>query len=131
MDVASVNQSDGSVDWTTQSWLEIGETNGAGGGDAQIGFADGARNVMYIDNPANGWEREMDLSAAEQAILSFEFRRLGLDNAQDFITVDVSPDGGTSWTEIARFSGVGNDTSYLREPWTSRAMRQRTRAFGS
>lgn len=57
-----------------------------------------------------GIRREADLSAYTTATLSFDYRRDGPDNANDYVTVDVSNDGGGSWTELDRFVGEGTNT---------------------
>jgi hypothetical protein len=39
------------------------------------------------------------------------YQRTALDDANDYVTVDVSSDGGGSWTELARLAGPTNDGS--------------------
>ncbi len=119
LDTEAVNRQDGSLNWTT-NWLEIGEADGPGNGDIRIGQGDGARDVMQIrqndGGNRQGWQRQADLSTAEQAILSFLYRRDGLDDATEYVTIDVSDDGGASWTELARLDGAntgGDDVEYV------------------
>ena len=87
LDTAAVNRQDGSLNWTT-NWLEIGEADGPGAGDTQIGITAFGRNVMRVqdnDGGGEGWQREADLSTAEEAILTFLYRRDGLDDAADYV----------------------------------------------
>ncbi|MEA3244475.1 MAG: hypothetical protein U9Q19_13725, partial [Pseudomonadota bacterium] len=65
------------------------------------------------DNGGEGVEREADLSGAGTATLSFDYRRMNLDNSDDYVAVYVSATGtGGPWTETVRIAGGGNDASY-------------------
>jgi len=70
---------------------------------------------MRIGTGGNNVRRPASLSAYSFATLSFDYRRVGLDNATDFVALEVSTDGGTTFpTEIARFAGTGvDDGAYL------------------
>ena len=47
------------------------------------------------------------------ATLSYDYRRDGLNAADDYTSVDVSANGAAGpWTELARYQGVGTDASY-------------------
>ncbi|MCH9694098.1 MAG: hypothetical protein K0U72_06275 [Gammaproteobacteria bacterium] len=58
-------------------------------------------------------QREADLSASSSARLTFEYRRDGFDNNNDFVMVGISPDGGSSWAELERIIGPGTDSNYV------------------
>ena len=47
------------------------------------------------------------------ATWSFAYRRDRLDGSSDYVTIDVSDNGGGSWTELDRFQGPADDTAYL------------------
>lgn len=64
--------------------------------------------VARVRDNGTGIRREADLSSYTTATLSFDYRRDGPDNANDYVTVDVSDDGGSTWTELDRFVGEGN-----------------------
>jgi hypothetical protein len=108
------NGNDGSDNWSTD-WLEINESNGPSAGDEQV-LTDGSRSyvlrVRDNDGGGEGVQREVDLSGYTSATLSLEYRRVGLDGSSDYVTVEVSDNGGSSWTEISRFEGPTNDSTY-------------------
>jgi MSHA biogenesis protein MshQ len=105
--------SDGTGTWST-NWLEINESDGASSGDEQVVSDDGSNRLRVQDNDGGGEgvQREADLSDAVSATLSFDYRRDGLDDSGDYVRVDVSANGGSSWTELDRFEGPATDGSY-------------------
>ncbi|MGD8615472.1 MAG: DNRLRE domain-containing protein [Gammaproteobacteria bacterium] len=106
---------DGSITPWANPWLEVGESDGANQGDVQVA-ADESNYQLQIrdnDNGGEGVEREVDLSGATTATLSFDYRREALDDSDDYVAVYVSATGtGGPWTEIARIAGGSNDASY-------------------
>ena len=69
--------------------------------------------LCFGDGGGEGVWREVNLSGYTSAVLSFNFRRDGLDNANDAGIVFASGDGGGSWSpELARYEGPDNDTVY-------------------
>jgi len=105
--------SDGTLAWA-MDWLEWGEGGTPTGGDIMVIDDMGPYSARIRDNGTSGAgagiRREADLSAYATATLSFDFRRDGPDNAADYVTADVSDDGGATWTELDRFVGEGNGT---------------------
>jgi len=110
----SYSGSDGTLSWSTD-WLEVGEGNGPTSGDEQVRSDSGFDYVLRVrdnDNGGEGVEREADLSACSAATLSFDYRRKSFDSSSDYVTVDVSANGGGSWTEIGRLAGPADESSY-------------------
>ena len=109
----SYSGSDGTLSWSTD-WLEIAESDGPTGGDEQVLNDESDYQLQVRDNNGGGEgvEREANLSGYTSATLNFEYRRQSLDNANDYVTAEVSNNGGSSWTEIDRFEGSGTDSSY-------------------
>lgn len=105
---ASYGNNDGTVSWTSD-WIEINESDGPSSGDVRV--TGGVLRIQDNDGGGEGVERAVDLSGATSATLSFAYRRSSLDNVNDYVTIEVSANGG-SWTELDRFSGPNNDTSY-------------------
>lgn len=68
--------------------------------------------VRDNDGGGEGVQREADLSAYTEAALRFICRRQSLDNSNDYVTIEISSNGGSSWTEIDRIEGPGDDSSY-------------------
>jgi hypothetical protein len=105
--------STGTLTWTT-NWLEINETDGPSSGDEQIvpGATAGLRvQVQDNDGGGEGLQREADLSGYTNATLRVTYERSGLDDASDYVTLDISKDGGVNWTELGRFAGPANFSS--------------------
>lgn len=107
----------GSLNWSGD-WVEVGESDGAAMGDVQImedDNGDGHRYRLHIGNKDNGVEREADLSGAAKVLLSFDYRRMGLDNTIDYVAVYASSTGTAGpWTELPapRIEGRGTDSLY-------------------
>jgi hypothetical protein len=106
---------DGTMTPWISPWVEVGESDGVNKGDVQVA-ADQSNYQLQIrdnDNGGEGVEREADLSGAGTATLSFDYRRMNLDNSDDYVAVYVSATGtGGPWTETVRIAGGGNDVSY-------------------
>ncbi len=106
---------DGTVTPWITPWVEVGESDGASRGDVQVA-SDQSNYQLQIrdnDNGGEGVEREADLSGATTANLSFDYRRVNLDDSADYVAVYVSATGtGGPWTELARIAGGDNDATY-------------------
>ncbi|GAA4451173.1 DUF4347 domain-containing protein [Novipirellula rosea] len=98
---------DGAVDWSN-SWQEIGESNGVSAGNVQIVTKFGAQGIEFWQS-SKGAMRQANLTGATTATLSFDYARTGLDDAADFIVIEASSNGGGSWSELDRFAGPTND----------------------
>jgi CheY-like chemotaxis protein len=104
---------DGSLSWTND-WLEVGEGGTATGGDIMVvdDLSPYAARVRDNDNGGEGILRGADLSGYASAELKLDYRRDSLDNASDYVTVDVSSDGGETWFPLDSLAGPDNDTAY-------------------
>ncbi len=107
------NNNDGTLNFST-NWLEIGEFDGATNGDVLVLNDQSNYNLRIKDNDngGEGVQRQADLSAFTAATLSFDYRRSGLDDVNDYVAAWASGDGGASWAELDRFTGPSNDGSY-------------------
>lgn len=111
----SYSNDDGSLSWAS-NWLETGETTSPTGGDIRIDDDDEGERDEYqlmLRDDGQTVAREVDLGAAGSATLSFLYRRENLQNSGDYVAVDVSYNGGGSWSELDRFIGSATDSSYL------------------
>ncbi len=104
----------GTLPWAGD-WQEVGETDGPTRGDVRVDTdqSDYQLRIRDNDNGGEGVERVADLSGATTAFLSFDYRRVDLDeNINDYVAVYVSSNGTVGpWTELARI-GTSNDGSY-------------------
>ncbi|MCX7719485.1 MAG: hypothetical protein N2111_13930, partial [Candidatus Sumerlaeaceae bacterium] len=104
------NASVGNLPWAG-NWIEAGETDGPTAGSTQIAD-DGGDWRIRMGGSSRSLTRAADLSTFTNPTLSFIKRREGLDNAGDNVVVQVSSNGGSSWTTLDTFAGPTNDTSY-------------------
>jgi len=110
----SYGNNDGTLSWSGD-WVEINESNGPTEGDEQVLDIDGPYQLRVRDNDGGGEgvEREVDLTGAESATLSFIYRRKDLDDSNDYVRLEISSNGSAGpWTEIARFQGAASDSGY-------------------
>ena len=108
------NGNDGLQSWAT-SWTEIGESDGATLEDEQVlTFTSNYQlRVQDNDNGGEGVWRGVNLSGYTTATLSFAYWRSGLDDANDYVRVEISANGAAGpWTELTRFQGSANDSSW-------------------
>ncbi len=100
----------GTVSWISRPWIEIGEANGPGSGDVVV-TADQGDNSVRIQNSGRGLSRTVDLSSYPSAALIFEYRRNSFE-ATDYVSVEVSSNGGASWVALGVFTGTATDSAY-------------------
>ncbi|MEZ4729955.1 MAG: S8 family serine peptidase [Caldilineaceae bacterium] len=102
--------SNGVAAWSTE-WQEIGEADGAAEGNVAVTpFWGGALQGLRLQGGNFGAARRVELAAAQNAQLSIAYRRKDLTNAEQFVTIAVSSDAGSSWQEVGRLSGPATDS---------------------
>ncbi|MEN8256684.1 MAG: DUF6701 domain-containing protein [Thermodesulfobacteriota bacterium] len=112
--VSAFNNNDGSATWTGD-WIEV-DGAGAGSGTGNVQITGGS--LVLDDRPNTGGEpslaREVNLSFYSNATLSFDYQTTaGVDN-NDAVVVEVSNNGGGSWTILETFTGISGATSGSR-----------------
>ncbi len=90
-------------------WTEIGETNGPTAGDIQINL-----HELRVRDNNKGILRSLNLDGMQAAWLQFNWRREGLDNNDDNVSIDVSPDAGMTWYRQNLIKGDGDDYNMHR-----------------
>ncbi|NTU64738.1 MAG: S8 family serine peptidase, partial [Chloroflexi bacterium] len=105
--VASFNNNHGTKNWAA-GWTETGD----GSSSATSGYVKIASGQLQLSSTSRKLSRQANLSGASSATLSFQYKRNGLDDASDYIAIEVSANGGTSWTEVARYVGPGTDSAW-------------------
>lgn len=105
-DTAAYTNNDGTLNWAT-NWTETSDGNSATGGDIRV-----TGGELRIEDNGGAIQREADLSAAgfTSATLSFDSRTTGVD-ANDRMSVQVSSNGGATWTILETFEGPFASTS--------------------
>ena len=88
-----------SVSWS-DNWFELGDDDYATNGDVTI-----TNGRLQIRGTGNGAFRQLDLSMATSATLSFDF--ISVENGNDDFVVEVSHDSGASFTQLELISPTG------------------------
>ncbi len=111
------NGNDGTQNWVSD-WQETGEADGPTSGKMQV-VTDAqcsAGNCFQFGGGGGGAStsvsREVDLSGATTATLTFSYRRTAGGNGGN-IKVQVSGDGGASWTNLQTYTMNASDTSQI------------------
>ncbi|HEY3568828.1 MAG TPA: C25 family cysteine peptidase [Thermoanaerobaculia bacterium] len=102
---SAYTNNDGTLAWST-NWLETNDDNSATGGNIRVTGGELRVGDNGDANPSS-IQREADLSASgvTSATLSFNFRTSGTE-ATDQMAVQVSSNGGGSWTTLETFTGA-------------------------
>lgn len=112
------DNNDGTLVWSG-SWVEVDpQSSGAGPSAGQVRVAGG--ELRLDDYPNTGGEpsaaRAVDLSGnAATATLSFDYRTSSGVDASDAVSVEISSDGGTSYTELETITAVSGASSGSRD----------------
>ncbi len=97
------DNSDGSVSWSANSWSESGDNGLAGSGNIQITGGE-LRMTNQNGGAVNSLRRALAVpSAATGATLSFDYRSAGGLEPEDEVALEISDDGGASWTSLATY----------------------------
>jgi len=94
--------------WTSD-WIET-STGGANGADIGV-EADAGDNSLTLQDDGARATRSADLSGAETASLTFDYRRESFDDNNDFVRVMASSDG-INFVEIGVLTGPADDSVY-------------------
>ena len=113
-EVRSYANNNGTQPWSG-NWIETGDDNKPDGGSLKIDHG-----YLQIKDKNRSIQRPANLANVASAILSFQYRRVD-DLGSNFVKLEVSNNGGTSWTELRRFSGPGKDSAFLSVSYDIRA----------
>ncbi|MCP5101583.1 MAG: hypothetical protein GY943_39065, partial [Chloroflexi bacterium] len=102
----SYSNNNGTQPWLGD-WSESGESTNPDSGDIKI-----PNSYLRIRDNDRSIQRPVNLSGSSSAILSFDYRRVELDDSSDYVAIEISSDDGESWTELDRFAGPNNDSEY-------------------
>jgi hypothetical protein len=104
-DTAAYSNNDGTLNWAA-NWAETNDDNNATNGLMRVTGGELRIEDNGDANPSS-IQREANLSAAgfTTATLSFNFHTTGVD-ATDRMSVQISANGGGSWTTLETFTGA-------------------------
>ena len=106
--------SDGNVNWAGP-WTEIGDDNVATSGNVRIavdGSSIPGQTYALRTVSTSVVQRAANLSGYTNATLWVDYRRDTLE-AADFVNVNVSSNGGSTFTQVGQIGGATNDGSYF------------------
>ena len=103
----SYSNNDGNTNWLGD-WEEFGDDGSPETGNVIVHTS----QFLQISRKDRGVQRAADLSSASSVILSLDVKRINLDNEHDYVALDISSDGGNSWTTLTRFSGPATDDGF-------------------
>ncbi len=103
----SFSNDDGDLSWS-DDWIEEDTSgNGPTNGKVRVRFGE-LRMKGRPSGDSPSLARELDLSEHLTATLTFDYRTgSGVDAGKDNAVVEVSDDGGSTWTELESFLNVG------------------------
>lgn len=105
--------SNGRMMWSGP-WQEVGENDGPIDGDLAIAtFLAGTQQGLRLQGRNKGMWRQLDLSVATAAQLTFAYRRKAFADSNDFIRVEVSVDGENNWVTLDQIAGPAYDETLL------------------
>ena len=96
----------------TQSWAGNWTETGDGSVSATSGYVKIASGQLQLSSTSRALSRQANLSGATFASLSFQYKRSSFDDANDYVAIQVSANGGSTWTELARYQGSGTDSAW-------------------
>ncbi len=110
---SSYTNSDGTSDWSGNAWSETNDDNGASSGLIEIS---GGQLELSGNNTLTNTAitRQADTSGATQLSLEFDFAMLGGIEALDSALLEISLNGGTTWTTLETFAGFSNNDTGSR-----------------
>ena len=113
-ETASFSNNDGSVNWAG-NWIED-DPDGNSAGSGQVAIVGGVLTLEDRPNSGEqpGTRRRANLAGASSATFSFSFATTASVDSSDAITVDVSSNGGASWTTLEVFTGISGASEGTR-----------------
>ena len=101
---AGNNSTPSGTSWSG-NWIEVGESDGAGGGRVEVrdDSPPGTSYAARIEREGYGLRRQADLSAFDSATVSFDIRRENVEASVLIVEMGASASG--DWYEVARFTG--------------------------
>lgn len=112
----SYSRQDGPDNWET-NWIES-DPSGSSASSGHIYVSSSSQELRLGDDPDSGQEpsiaREVDLSGYSSATLSFDWNTSSEVDADDGVVVEISSNGGSSYTILESFVGYSDANSGTR-----------------
>ena len=104
-DNKAYNNNNGTQPWSS-NWTEINDDNEVDGGKVKID-----KELLKLEETERGIQRTADLSDADTAVLTFQYRREKFKKDKT-INLEISADGGATWNQIAQINGDVNESTF-------------------
>lgn len=102
--------SDGTLDWSGFQWQENDNGDPCSG---NVWLLDNQSSNRLALNGSGGWiSRKVDLSSFSGATLSFDYLQFGNFESNKYLSIEVSGDNGSNWTELGRIDVTGDEVTY-------------------
>ena len=126
-EIGSFANNNGSHRWFGD-WVEQNDNNSPYNGKVSIGWLERGGNRLIIGSNGAIYRRAATPSNASSVTLKLNYLRASLE-AGEYVAVQASANGGTTWTEVGRISGAGNDTGFTAKSFNITAYRGRNTAI--
>ncbi len=108
-------------------WVEQNDNNSPYDGKVSIGWFERGGHRMIIGGNGAIYRRAATPSNASSVTLKLNYSRGNLD-AGEYLAVQASANGGSTWTEVGRINGAGNDYGFTARSFDITAYRGRNTA---
>jgi molybdate-binding protein len=123
----SFSNNDGTHRWYGD-WVEPGDDGTPWGGNAIIGWQDRGSGRMILQMNGSIWRRAATPSNSPNVTLKFKSLRNSLEYGE-YVSVQASGNGGSTWTEVGRLAGPANDIYFQNQSYNITAFRGRNTAI--
>ena len=126
-EVGSFANNNGSHRWFGD-WVEQNDDNSPYNGKISVGWLERGGNRMIIASNGAIYRRAATPSNASSVTLKLKYLRSSLE-AGEYVAVQASANGGSTWTEVGRISGAGTDSYFTAKSFNLTAYRGRNTAI--
>jgi subtilisin family serine protease len=126
-ETGSFANNDGSHRWYGD-WVEQNDEGSPWGGKISIGWLEKGGKRMIVGGNASIYRRAATPASSASVMLKLKYQRVSLE-AGEFVAVQASANGGSSWTEVGRISGAGTDWSLVSRTYNITAYKGRNTAI--
>ncbi len=96
----------------TQTWAGNWAETGDGSVSATSGYVKISSGQLRFSSTNRTLSRQANLSGVASATLTFQYKRSSFDGTSDYVAIQASANGGSTWTELARYKGAGSDSTW-------------------
>ena len=125
-ETSSLANNDGTHRWYGD-WVEQNDNNSPYDGKISIGWTDRNGKRLILSGSSSIYRRAATPASSPSVSLKLKSLRFGLE-AGEYVAIQASSNGGTTWAEIGRLSGPANDSSFVNHSYNLTPYRGRNTA---